>query len=206
MVGTITKHSPGQESLLNIDCNGRYWHHLNQGPNFPGDIYDYHLRTYGPNVVYDDFIQNFTADAWDPKEWVDLFADAGANYFVQVTKHHDGYALFDVPETATKRTSVQLFPHRNLLQVGLGTQDGAFVGEESRFQMLMLLYLLGTLRCCKEIPTPSASRDLSLLARVVQPGLQTVRLCQLAWWYVQPTADLCQYYITYLTITFRKRL
>lgn len=67
--------------------------------------------------MYDDFIQNFTADAWDPKEWVDLFADAGANYFVQVSKHHEGYALFDLPENITKRTSVALKPHRNLVQV-----------------------------------------------------------------------------------------
>lgn len=47
---------------------------------------------------------------------MDLFADAGANYFVQVSKHHDGYAIFDLPENVTKRTSVAQFPHRNLLQ------------------------------------------------------------------------------------------
>ncbi|KAJ5205052.1 uncharacterized protein N7498_005931 [Penicillium cinerascens] len=93
-----------------------YWWWLNQGPNLPTDVYDYHLKTYGPDVVYDDFIQNFTADAWDPKEWVDLFADAGANYFVQVSKHHEGYSLFDLPENVTKRTSVALTPHRNLVQ------------------------------------------------------------------------------------------
>jgi alpha-L-fucosidase len=33
-----------------------------------------------------------------------------------VSKHHDGYAIFDLPETVTKRTSVAQFPHRNLLQ------------------------------------------------------------------------------------------
>lgn len=75
------------------------------------------METYGPDIVYDDFISNFTADAWDPKEWVDLFADAGANYFVQVSKHHDGYAIFDLPSNVTERTSVVQFPHRNLLQV-----------------------------------------------------------------------------------------
>jgi alpha-L-fucosidase len=51
------------------------------------------------------------------REWVDLFADAGAQYFVQVSKHHDGYAIFDLPETVTKRTSVAQFPHMNLLQM-----------------------------------------------------------------------------------------
>lgn len=90
---------------------------MNEGTSNPTDIYDYHLETYGKNFVYDDFIPSFTASAWDPKEWVDLFADAGANYFVQVSKHHEGYALFDLPENVTKRTSVALSPHRNLVKV-----------------------------------------------------------------------------------------
>jgi alpha-L-fucosidase len=95
----------------------RYWWWLNEGPSGSVGVYDYQLEKYGPHVVYDDFIQNFTVSAWDPKEWVDLFADAGANYFVQVSKHHEGYALFDLPENVTKRTSVAMTPHRNLLQV-----------------------------------------------------------------------------------------
>ncbi|KAF2466114.1 glycoside hydrolase [Lindgomyces ingoldianus] len=71
----------------------------------------------GKNETYTEWLKhNFTAAAFDPKEWVDLFADAGANYFVQVSKHHDGYAIFDLPENVTKRTSVAQFPHRNLLQ------------------------------------------------------------------------------------------
>ncbi|KXT14807.1 hypothetical protein AC579_9663 [Pseudocercospora musae] len=98
-----------------------YWFWYNQPPNTTkgdgdGDFYRYNLEHYGPNHAYDDFIQNFTADAWDPKDWVDLFADAGAQYFTQVSKHHDGYALFDIPANVTKRTSVAQFPHRNLLQ------------------------------------------------------------------------------------------
>lgn len=93
-----------------------YWWDLNEGPNTKEQTYQYNLATYGENVVYDDFIQNFTASAFDPKEWVDLFADAGANYFVQVSKHHDGYAIFDLPANVTQRTSVALPPYRNLLQ------------------------------------------------------------------------------------------
>lgn len=67
-----------------------YWWDQNQGPGTSVGTWEYHLDTYGPAVVYDDFIQNFTASAFDPKAWVDLFADAGAQYFVQVSKHHDG--------------------------------------------------------------------------------------------------------------------
>jgi alpha-L-fucosidase len=93
-----------------------YWWDMNQGPNTKDQTYEYHLKTYGPDVVYDDFIANFTAANFHSKDWVDLFADAGANYFVQVSKHHDGYAIFDLPANVTKRTSVALHPHRNLLQ------------------------------------------------------------------------------------------
>lgn len=93
-----------------------YWWSLNSGPGDKSQTYEYHLEHYGPNVVYDDFIQNFSASVYDPKEWVDLFADAGASYFVQVSKHHDGYAIFDLPANVSKRTSVAQYPHRNLLQ------------------------------------------------------------------------------------------
>lgn len=93
-----------------------YWWDMNLGPDTKEETYQYNLATYGEGWVYDDFIQNFTASAFDPKEWVDLFDAAGAKYFVQVSKHHDGYALFDLPSNVTQRTSVALPPHRNLLQ------------------------------------------------------------------------------------------
>ena len=48
----------------------------------------YDLETYGPYVVYDDFFANFTASEFDAKDWVDLFDEAGAQYFVLTTKHH----------------------------------------------------------------------------------------------------------------------
>jgi alpha-L-fucosidase len=47
--------------------------------------YQYHLATYGKDFNYDNFTSNFTDVAFDPKEWVDLIADAGAKYFVPTT-------------------------------------------------------------------------------------------------------------------------
>lgn len=81
--------------------------------------YQWHLDHYGPDVVYDDFIANFTASKFNPKEWVDLFAEAGARYFVPTTKHHDGFALFDMASTISNRTSVKYGPKRDLLKVSL---------------------------------------------------------------------------------------
>ncbi|KAI0127263.1 alpha-l-fucosidase [Xylariales sp. AK1849] len=93
-----------------------YWWNLNKGPNTSDATYEFHLANYGPDFVYDDFVANFTAAAYSARDWVDLFADAGATYFVQVAKHHDGYALFDLPANVTERTSVAQYPHRNYVK------------------------------------------------------------------------------------------
>jgi len=75
----------------------------------------HHLDTYGPDVVYDDFIANFTASAWNPDDWIDLFVNAGAKYFVLVTKHHDGFALFDT-KNSSNRNSLLLGPKRDVVK------------------------------------------------------------------------------------------
>ena len=49
-------------------------------------------------VSYEDYCrqcEGFTAAAYDPEVWADLFARAGARYAVLTTKHHDGVALWD---------------------------------------------------------------------------------------------------------------
>jgi alpha-L-fucosidase len=65
---------------------------FNAAANASSATWQHHLDTYGPNVVYDDFIESL-GDDFNPKDLVDLFEDAGAKYFVLVSKHHDGFAL-----------------------------------------------------------------------------------------------------------------
>lgn len=79
------------------------------------DCLDYRLETFGPDWNFDDGFVNFTASAFDPKEWVDLFADAGAKYFVLTTKHHDGFALFDTGATSN-RSALHYGPQRDIVQ------------------------------------------------------------------------------------------
>ncbi|MFJ8547083.1 alpha-L-fucosidase [Streptomyces sp. NPDC093586] len=40
-------------------------------------------------------LERFTAAAYDPEAWADLFSRAGADYAVLTTRHHDGVALWD---------------------------------------------------------------------------------------------------------------
>ncbi len=53
---------------------------------------------YHGSISYEDYMaqcRGFTAKNYDPKEWADLFREAGAKYAVLTTKHHDGVALWD---------------------------------------------------------------------------------------------------------------
>jgi len=75
--------------------------------------WQYHLQTYGQDVVYDDFIPQFTAERFDPDAWVRLFEEAGAKYFVLTSKHHDGFALW--PTATSNRNSMVMEPHRDLV-------------------------------------------------------------------------------------------
>jgi alpha-L-fucosidase len=62
----------------------------------------HHAAVY-KNAPYQDFRAPFLKglEQWKPDEWAELFAAAGAQYIVLVTKHHDGYCLWpsDVKNT-----------------------------------------------------------------------------------------------------------
>ncbi len=89
-----------------------YWNHMNEKGS---PTYDHQLQTYGANANYDDFIPKFTAAKFNPKAWIQLFKQAGARYFVLVTKHHEGFALFNT--RYSNRNAVKLGPHKDLLKM-----------------------------------------------------------------------------------------
>ncbi|THX80725.1 putative alpha-L-fucosidase [Aureobasidium pullulans] len=91
-----------------------WWYTTHHPEADASDFYDYRLRTFGPDWNYDDSFVNYTASKFDPKAWVDLFADAGAKYFVFTTKHHDGFANFDTGVTSN-RSSIHYGPKRDIL-------------------------------------------------------------------------------------------
>jgi alpha-L-fucosidase len=55
----------------------------------------HHAEAWG-NAPYQVFREPFDRmlASWDPAPWADLFSRAGAQYVVQVTKHHDGFCLW----------------------------------------------------------------------------------------------------------------
>ncbi|MCD7438242.1 alpha-L-fucosidase [Streptomyces lincolnensis] len=88
-----------------------YWNHMQDPANA---VYAYHREKYGEDFAYDDFIPMFTAERFDPRAWVELFRDAGAQYHVLTSKHHEGFALWDTK--VSDRSSVKLGPKRDLVK------------------------------------------------------------------------------------------
>uniref|UniRef100_UPI00358EC362 tissue alpha-L-fucosidase-like n=1 Tax=Myxine glutinosa TaxID=7769 RepID=UPI00358EC362 len=49
---------------------------------------------YPPGFTYPDFGPKFHAEFYDPDQWAELFANAGAKYVVLTSKHHEGFTLW----------------------------------------------------------------------------------------------------------------
>ena len=74
-----------------------------------------HITTaeYG-DAPYEEFLDRWTADRYEPTEWARLFRAAGADYVIPVTKHHDGVTLWDAPGSGDL-TTVARGPRRDLI-------------------------------------------------------------------------------------------
>src|SRR5665647_2132143 len=57
--------------------------------------YKFHVENYGADFQYADFVKDFKAELFDAEEWVKLFEKAGAKYINIVSKHHDGFCMYD---------------------------------------------------------------------------------------------------------------
>ncbi len=77
--------------------------------------YEHHLANYGPHKEFGfkDFIPLFTMEKFDPRAWVRLFIDAGADYIVPVAEHHDGFQMYR--SELSHWNAAEMGPRRDLL-------------------------------------------------------------------------------------------
>lgn len=64
---------------------------------------------------YKMLTKHWHAELWNPQEWVRKFKEAGAKYVVLVTKHHDGYSLWN-DSYQPEWNSVVSGPRRNIVE------------------------------------------------------------------------------------------
>lgn len=77
--------------------------------------WEYHRKTFGEHYQfgYKDFIPMFTADQFNPEEWMTLFKKAGAKYIFMVAEHHDGFQMYR--SAVSKYNTWDMGPHRDIL-------------------------------------------------------------------------------------------
>lgn len=75
---------------------------------------EFQEKVYGKDFKYEDYKNIFKAELFNPDEWAELFERSGAKYVVLVTKHHDGYCLWNSSQ-APEWNSVTSGPKRDIV-------------------------------------------------------------------------------------------
>ena len=52
-----------------------------------------------PVAVYESYARRFDPVKFDPAQWLDMAQEAGMEYLVFTTKHHDGFCMWDTAQT-----------------------------------------------------------------------------------------------------------
>ncbi|MCI8280826.1 MAG: alpha-L-fucosidase [Lachnospiraceae bacterium] len=100
--------------LYSIPAFGNEWYSRNMYRQEAPE-YEHHRKTYGAHTEfgYKDFIPMFKAEHFDPDEWAELFAQAGAKYVVPVAEHHDGFQMYE--SEISHWNAVEMGPRRDIL-------------------------------------------------------------------------------------------
>jgi len=108
---------------------------LNLQKTGPNDTYLHHKSKWGDQKEfgYKDFIPMFKAEKFDPREWIDLFKNAGARYVIPVADHHDGFAMYK--SNTSKWNAVNMGPKRDVLGelFAEGRKQGLIMGASSHY-------------------------------------------------------------------------
>lgn len=103
--------APDEGWFCNNPYSEWYWNSVRVGR---GPTYEHHIKTYGKDFAYENFVDLWKAENWNPRQWAELFRKAGARYVVPVTKHHDGFCLWD--SDYTDYTTCARGPHRDIIE------------------------------------------------------------------------------------------
>ncbi|KAK7085025.1 Tissue alpha-L-fucosidase [Halocaridina rubra] len=80
--------------LYSVPAFGSEWFWQFWQGSHSQEYVEFMKENYPPSFTYADFASQFTADFYDPEEWVSVFNASGAQYIVLTTKHHEGYTLW----------------------------------------------------------------------------------------------------------------
>ncbi len=91
------------------------------------EVRPHHVKTYGENFQYHEFIPDFTAEHFDAEEWATLFKASGARYAGPVAEHHDHFSMWD--SKVNPWNAARMGPKRDIV----GELEKAIKGEGLKF-------------------------------------------------------------------------
>eukprot|EP01114_Cavostelium_apophysatum_P012377 TRINITY_DN2756_c1_g1_i2.p1 TRINITY_DN2756_c1_g1~~TRINITY_DN2756_c1_g1_i2.p1 ORF type:complete len:462 (-),score=71.55 TRINITY_DN2756_c1_g1_i2:145-1530(-) len=112
-----------------------YWHRLMFPYTDNYSTYDFHEKTYGMSTTYQDFVEDFTAEMWDPNKMANIIAQSGAKYMVITSQSHDGFAMWPSAQS-WNWNSVDIGPKRDVV----GELASAVRQTDVRFGLYHSLY------------------------------------------------------------------
>lgn len=79
------------------------------------DEYKHHIEVFGNHKEhgYKDYIPMLTGENFDADKWTDLFEKSGAEYFVPVAEHHDGFQMYK--SKLSKWNAAEMGPKRDVI-------------------------------------------------------------------------------------------
>jgi alpha-L-fucosidase len=112
-----------------------------------------------PGCGYKDIVALFKAEKFDPEQWADLFAKAGARYVVPTAEHHDGYAMWDSDLTPWCATRVG--PMRDLIgELGEAVRARGMKYAPSYHRERHPGYYAQTLYAIEATPFPDIAKEI----------------------------------------------
>ena len=91
-----------------------YWYKLMEpSSKVNANFVEFHNSVYGEDFKYQDFVNGFTCEMFEPEDWANIFKESGAKYVVLTSKHHEGFTLWP-SSNSWNWNAVDVGPHRDL--------------------------------------------------------------------------------------------
>ncbi|GLH10814.1 Putative alpha-L-fucosidase [Gryllus bimaculatus] len=88
-----------------------FWEMVNDDSSAPALLMK---NNYPRGFTYQDFARDFTAEFYDPNDWVKVLNNSGARYVVLTSKHYEGYTLWP-SKYSFSWNSMDVGPHRDIV-------------------------------------------------------------------------------------------
>jgi len=87
-----------------------FWNYWESDDGFTAEK-DFVQQTERPGFTYQEYAPRFHAEFYNATQWAELFANAGAQYVVLTSKHHEGFCMWN-------STSIPTTWNWNVMDVG----------------------------------------------------------------------------------------